>query len=79
MSNILESKFVGEPDSTFEKMNLDAEGHKVTIFFEKLRLTFQAIDMHDYASMEMVLQRFIKEKPHFVMLPLAVDNNILRT
>lgn len=60
-------------------MNLDAEGHKVTIFFEKLRLTFQAIDMHDYASMEMVLQRFIKEKPHFVMLPLAVDNNILRT
>ena len=79
VSNIIESKFHGQPVDSYQKTHLDAEGHKITMFFEKLRLTFQAIDMHDFASMEVVLQRCIKEKPHFVVLPLVGTNAILRS
>ena len=83
VNNIIESKFIGEPVSSFSEAVLDPEGHKLTLLFDKLRLTFQAIDSHDHSSMEVVLQRCIKEKPNFVMIPLAplagTTDNILRT
>jgi hypothetical protein len=61
-----------------ENVSFDPDTYKLSLFFEGKRLTFQAIDNQNYSSMKIVLERCVKEKPDFVLLPIFPSLKIFK-
>ena len=59
-----------------EKIKFSANEFKVTISKDSLKITFQAIDPNEFPSMEVILDRCVKEKPDLVLLPVTKHSAI---
>ena len=59
-----------------EKIKYSANEHKVAIVKDDVKITFQAIDPNEFPSMEIVLDRCIKDKPNLVLLPITKHSAI---
>ena len=61
----------GTKSADFKNVTYDPNKFKVSLQFEKMKVTYQAIDQHDYQSMEILIDRLNKEHPGLVLLPLC--------
>ena len=54
-----------------ESLVFDPDQFKLSLLLKDQKITFQAIDNQSYGTMELVLERCVKEKPDLVLLPLV--------
>lgn len=59
-----------------EKIKYSANEFKVAIVKDDMKITFQAIDPNEFLSMEIILDRCVKEKPNLVLLPVTKHSGI---
>ena len=54
-----------------EDVVYDADQFKLSLQLKDKKVTFQAIDNQSFGTMELILERCVKEKPDLVLLPIA--------
>ena len=54
-----------------ENVVYDPDQFKLSLLLKDEKITFQAIDNQSYGTMELVLERCVKEKPDLVLLPFS--------
>ena len=54
-----------------DSLVFDPDQFKLSLLLRDKKITFQAIDNQSYGTMELVLERCVKEKPDLVLLPLV--------
>jgi hypothetical protein len=59
-------------NTSLEKVVYDPDQYKLAMFMNgNKKVTFQAIDNQSYGSMELILERCVKEKPDLILLPIG--------
>ena len=61
----------GDKTGLFDSVSFDPNKYSMTLNFNDMKVTYQAIDINDYKSMELLIDRFMKDRPGLVMLPLC--------
>lgn len=60
-------------DDNFDlkSVQFDPNKYRISLKFPKMKVTYQALEAHDYNSMEILIDRLNKEHPGLVLLPLC--------
>ena len=58
-------------NKNLEGVVFDPDQFKLSLLLKDLKVTFQAIDNQSYGTMELVMERCVKEKPDLVLLPIS--------
>jgi hypothetical protein len=56
---------------SLENVVYDADQFKLSLLLKEQKVTFQAIDNQSFGTMELILERCVREKPDLVLLPIA--------